>query len=47
MAVLHRPEDGDQERNDMTKIGFGLEADIDLVSMEAGPRWEVLREKTS
>ena len=46
-AALLRLEDGDQERNNVTKRGFGLEVDIDRESMEAGPRWEVLRERTS
>ena len=46
-AVLLKLEDGDQERNNATKRSFGMETDIDRVSMEVGPRWEALREKTS
>ena len=46
-AVLLRLEDGDQECNNATKRGFGMEADIDRGSMEVGPLWGALREKTS
>ena len=46
-TVRHRIKAGDRERNITVKGGLGPEMDIDLESMEAGPRWEGLQEKTS